>query len=100
MLLDSLAQVADLVSQELFGGEEGTRGYELAMGVGVGRGQPASTNKARHLPKLVRLVPPWGECDVPQAGGGSQPEERHGRAAEIHKIDRRREKIRYAEFLA
>jgi hypothetical protein len=35
--------------------------------------------------------PEEGRLDVSHAGGGSQPKERHGPAAEVHRIDRRRE---------
>jgi hypothetical protein len=63
-------------------------------GVGASGGQPGRSAKAW---RSLAVVQP---CDIQvslgvrlkstQDGGGSRPEERHGLAAEIHKIDRRR----------
>jgi hypothetical protein len=65
-----------------------------AAGVGAGGGQPGSSAMARRSLALVET------CEIrvflgvrlgaTQDGGGSQPEERHSLAAEVHRIDRRR----------
>jgi hypothetical protein len=64
-------------------------------GVRAGGGQPGSTARARHslvIVSHVRFESPLGvSLRATQDGGGSQPEERHGLAAKVHKIYRHRE---------
>jgi hypothetical protein len=65
-------------------------------GVGVGAGQRGSTAMARRSLAIVQLFDIRVSLGVglgaKQDGGGSQPEERHGVAAGVHKVDRRRKK--------
>jgi hypothetical protein len=75
-----------------FGSEEGICGSELAAGVGAGDKQPGSNAKARrslavdHHVSLESLL--GARREATQAGGGSQPGDRHGLAAEVQMIDR------------
>jgi hypothetical protein len=78
----------------LFYVDEGTDKFELVAGVGTSGGQPGSdamawrsltTDKSRGTFEY----PLWARRDATHDGGGSQPEERHGLAAEVHGIIRR-----------
>jgi hypothetical protein len=84
-----------------FGGEEGTGRFELAAGVWAGGRQPGS-NAWRSLavdqPCESRESPMMARREATHVGGGSQPDERHGLAAEVLRIDRRW-KTRYEGFL-
>jgi hypothetical protein len=66
----------------------------LAAGVGARGGQPGSIAKARGslaAYQPMNLESPLGTMrEATQAGGESQPEERHGLTAEVLRIDRRR----------
>jgi hypothetical protein len=78
----------------LFGGKKGTGRSELAAGVGVGSEHPGSNiiamrSLAADHPCGTR-APMGAGRDVTQAGGEASPEERHGMAAEVHMVDRRR----------
>jgi hypothetical protein len=67
-----------------------------AEGVGAGGGQLGSSARARRslaVDSLVSFMSPLGaRLEATQDGGGSQPEERHGVAAEGLRIIRRRKK--------
>jgi hypothetical protein len=67
-----------------------------AAGVGVGGGQPGSNSKARRSLAVVQPCEIQVSLGVSHGathdGGRSQPEERHGLAAEVHMIDRPRKK--------
>jgi hypothetical protein len=71
-------------------------------GVGVGGGHLGNSARARRSLKVdspMSFMSPLGaRLEDTQDGGGSQPEERHGLAAEVMRIIRRR-KIRYMDFL-
>jgi hypothetical protein len=74
------------------------RWYE---GVGANGGQLGSSARARRslaVDSRVSFMSPMGaRIEATQDGGGSQPEERHGLAAEVVRIERRR-KTRYGGF--
>jgi hypothetical protein len=88
---------AGLVSDEFFGGEEGTGGSELAAGRWSWRWTGAKQRQGRafvgNRQSHVSLESPHGaRREATHTLGGSQPEERHGLAAEVFMIDRRRKK--------
>jgi hypothetical protein len=72
-----------------------------AAGIGASGGQPGSTANARRSLAVVQTyeirVSMGVRLGATQDGRGSQPEERHGLAADVHMIDRRR-KTRYGGF--
>jgi hypothetical protein len=73
-----------------------------AAGVGDGGGQPGSNVRARRSLEVVQpretRVSVGVRLGAVHDGGGSQPEERHDMAAEVHMIDRRREKPLWRVF--
>jgi hypothetical protein len=88
----SCLRAGALSEEGTFCGDHGTNGYELVAGVGAGGGPPES---CAWTWRLLTADQPCGtrvahraRREATHAGGGSQPEERHGMAAEVHMIIR------------